>query len=251
LNVAGLGLEFRSREDQPLLLLRTASSSPPGFLATKDCTPSLTVELQLTGALSYRASSKGVASAELSADGDLMAEHLSAICRAAMSQALSQEGGALIHAAAAIVDGRAILLVAPSEGGKTTLSGLLASAGAPILSDETIALRPLVGGGGERFNAYGTFFWSGPTLPTVPGGWPLQAVAFLEKGPLGAEPLPQAEALGRFLREWHVASDTESVSRALRIATKILESAPAHRLSFGLDDPPDRLIGLLRSWAPS
>jgi hypothetical protein len=246
LDIAGLRLEFHSRDAQPLHLLRTASAFPPGFEGVADLTPAVTVALSVGGALAYRAPSRNVATAELSADEESLAGHLSAICRAAMSQALRHQGGALMHGAAAIVDGGAILLVAPSEGGKTTLSGLLSGAGIPILSDETIALRPIEGE--SRFNAFGTFFWSGPPLPTVGGGWPVRGVAFLEKGPLGATSLPHSEALGRFLQEWHVAEDEESSSVALTLAARILESAPARRLFFELADRPEHIVQLLRSW---
>jgi hypothetical protein len=248
LDIAGLGLEFHSPETQPLLLLRNAAMLPPGFAGTKDSKPAVTVDMRLTGELAYQASSISSAHAQLSSDAETLPLHLSAICRAAMSQALSHDGGALVHAAAAVIDGQATLLVAPSEGGKTTLSGMLASERVPILSDETIALRATDKNG--RFNAHGTFFWSGPVLPTLSGGWPLRCVALLEQGPLGIDPLPVGEALGRFLREWHVAEDEGAASRALAVATNILEHAPAYRLSFRLSDSPASLIRLLQSVVP-
>jgi hypothetical protein len=245
LDIAGLELEFRSAEAQPLLLLHHAAMLAPGFVGKSDLEPALTVALRFTGKLDYRASSTSSAEAQLSSDAETLPLHLSAVCRAAMSQALSQQGGALVHAAAAVIDRQAILLVAPSEGGKTTLSGLLASERVPILSDETIALRPQEKSGG--FTAHGTFFWSGPILPTLSGGWPVRCVALLEKGPLGIERVPAGDALGRFLREWHVASDPEATSRALTVATSLLEGAPAYRFSFGLSDSPLSLVRVLRS----
>jgi hypothetical protein len=246
LDIAGLRLEFQSRDAQPLHLLRTASAFPPGFAGVAELTPAVTVALTLGGALAYRPSSQALAMAELCGDEESLAGHLSAICRAAMSQALTHQGGALMHGAAAVLDGAAILLMAPSEGGKTTLSGLLGGAGIPILSDETIAVRPIEGK--KEFNAFGTFFWSGPLLPTVAGGWPIRGVAFLEKGSLHATELPQSEALGRFLQEWHVAEDAQAIATALSLAARILEEAPARRLSFELTDQPDQIAQLLRSW---
>jgi hypothetical protein len=246
LKVAGLEVEFQSADPRPLELLQATIDLSPGFTSSGAASPDLTVTLRATGSLSYRAISAERGVAELSLGPGALGGHLSAICRAALSHALGNRGGALIHGAAAVIDGRAVLLVAPSEGGKTTICGLLAREGIPVLSDETIALRPR--SLGESFDAHGTFFWSGPVLQTLEGGWPVQAIGLLEKGALGAQPISPAAALGRFLPEWHVDHDEPSAERALATAAKMLESTHAYRLCFRPDDPPGVLRELLRSW---
>jgi hypothetical protein len=245
--IGGLALAFESGQAAPLDLLRAAASLHPGFTPSDENPDALTVHLRGASTLSYRALSRTAAAAELSLDEAVIGGHLSAICRAAMSQALGNEDGALVHAAAAVVDGRAILLVAPSEGGKTTISGLLARTGIPILSDETIALR--IASDRDGIDAYGTFFWSGPVLPTLQGAWPVHAIAFLEKGPLGARALSAGSALARLLREWHVAPDDAAVTQTLAIATKLLERVPASALSFELSSSPRDVASLLVSGA--
>jgi hypothetical protein len=245
--IGGLALAFESEQSAPLDLLRAATALHPGYTPSDENPDALTVNLRVASTLSYRALSRTAAAAELSLDEAVLGGHLSAICRAAMSQALGNEDGALVHAAAAVVDGKAVLLVAPSEGGKTTVSGLLAQAGIPILSDETIALR--VARGHNGIDAYGTFFWSGPELPTLQGAWPVHAVAFLEKGPLEARELSAGSALARLLGEWHVAPDDTAVAQTLHIATKLLERVPASTLSFELSSAPQDVASLLFSGA--
>lgn len=51
----------------------------------------------------------------------------------------------LLHAAAAEVDGRAVVLCAPSESGKTTLVAALVAAGWRYLTDEVVAVQPADG----------------------------------------------------------------------------------------------------------
>ncbi len=246
LHIAGLEIAFHSHERVLLELLRNAAATPPGFPSRGARPPALTVTLSGKESLSYRATSMQVAVAGISLDEDSIEGHLSAVCRAALSQALDSRGGALIHGAAVVIDGRAILLIAPSEGGKTTVCGLLDRAGVPVLSDETLALRPRTDG--PAFDVHGTFFWSGPVLGTIAGGWPIHAIGFLEKGPLAARRISPAEALARFLPEWHVEGDEPSAAQALNLATQVVESTHGYRFSFGRDDPPPAVRELLRSW---
>jgi hypothetical protein len=246
LAVAGLEIAFQSSEPEPLDLLHATSTLPPGFRASGSSDPELTVDLRATGALAYRAVSATRAAAEVSLDPHCLGGHLSAICRAALSQAAGERGGALLHGAAAVLESRAVLLIAPSEGGKTTLCGRLGKAGVPVLSDETIVLRRRPGE--QAFDVHGTFFWSGPVLRTLGGAWPVRAVALLQKGPLRAERVSPASALASFLPEWHVDHDASAASRALATAAEVLESAPAYRLSFDRNDSPRSLRELLQSW---
>ena len=58
----------------------------------------------------------------------------------------ASRGHVLLHAAAAERDGAAVLLVAPSGKGKSTLVAGLVRAGLRYLTDEAVALRPCDGG---------------------------------------------------------------------------------------------------------
>lgn len=166
-----------------------------------------------------------------------------AVLRAAMCQALAPEG-ALLHAAGASIDGQGFLFVAPSEGGKTTVSGLL-SREAVLLSDETICVRPDPDRPG-RYAIYGTCFWSGPAYPSRAGAVPLEAVCFLRKGALSLTPLSRRQALRELLAQLHLPIDPEAPRHALAFADRLLSGTPAFALTFALDSNPVPLLRALR-----
>ncbi|MHB8416996.1 MAG: hypothetical protein ACYDCL_02900 [Myxococcales bacterium] len=169
-------------------------------------------------------------------------QSLEAVLRAAMCQALAPEG-ALLHAAGAAIDGAGFLLVAPSGGGKTTISRLL-SRTATILSDETICVRPDPGRPG-RYVIYGTCFWSGPAYPSRAGALPLRAVCFLRKGELSLAPLSRPRALRELLAELHLPIGAGAAPHSLDFADRLLAGTPAFTLSFALDSDPRPLLGAL------
>jgi hypothetical protein len=162
-----------------------------------------------------------------------------AVLRAAMCQALAPEG-ALLHGAGIVLDDQGILLIAPSEGGKTTISRLLSSQ-ADILSDETICVRPDADRPG-RYLLYGSCFWSGPAYPSRAGGFPLRAICFLRKGALGRAPLPRARALRELLRELHLPIGPTATVDSLALADRLLANVPAQTLTFALDSDPAPLL---------
>lgn len=80
----------------------------------------------------------------------------------------------LLHAAGVVVDGKAVLFLAPSGGGKSTASSHAGER--RVLSDDHIVLRRA----GGRLLAYGTPFGR---VPGSPGAAPLGALCLLEKAP--------------------------------------------------------------------
>ncbi len=62
--------------------------------------------------------------------------------RAVFQVATMREGGLLVHGSGVSFEGRAVVAVGESGAGKSTLARLCLSAGAELLSDETIGLYP-------------------------------------------------------------------------------------------------------------
>ena len=157
--------------------------------------------------------------------------------RGMLVTALDRRGSALLHGAGVVIAGGAVLCIAPSEGGKTTLCGKLAGR-VPILSDETVALRL----DGVQPLLAGTFFWSGPALPTSAELFPLRAVCFLRKGSVGLFPLPGAVALQELLLEWHLPERPGAAEAALARAAALLAHLPSFTLHTTLDADPLPLL---------
>lgn len=67
---------------------------------------------------------------------------------------LLRQGVLPFHAGAVVVDGEALLLIAESGVGKSTLLASLIKAGVPLLADDFVALRPAAGGGFLAAPAY-------------------------------------------------------------------------------------------------
>ncbi len=58
---------------------------------------------------------------------------------------LARDGGLLLHASGAVLEGECLVFTGPSGAGKSTLADLFASRGATVLSDERVILRSLEG----------------------------------------------------------------------------------------------------------
>jgi hypothetical protein len=168
---------------------------------------------------------------------------LPAALRGILGSALDRRGGALLHGAGIVIDGQAVLCIAPSDGGKTTLCGKVAGR-APVLSDETVALR--LDDGLPRLA--GTLFWSGPALPTAGGLFPLSAICFLRKGAEALLALPQSEALSELLLEWHLPERPGASADALARASALVAQIPLFTLRTTLESDP---LPLLRKAAAS
>jgi hypothetical protein len=136
-----------------------------------------------------------------------------------------QVGGFLIHAAGIRgADARAVMALAPSGGGKSTLTDL--AGGFCSLSDETLLVR-----GTE---VYGTPFRSSARKPPEPRRAPISAILILEKS---SSPryfrVAVRDALSAMLPEIYrppreIASSAEILHRAHLLA----ESVPAYCFRF-------------------
>jgi hypothetical protein len=164
--------------------------------------------------------------------------------RAALGWCLPERGGALVHAAGLVIDGRAFLLVGPEGSGKSTWSRFGENAGARVISDDLV----LLDGAGERPEILGAPFRSTHRTDYRPGRWPLGGVLFPVHG---AEPAlgPVAPLLARarltanlpFLIDLE-----EGAARGARVVDRLVERVPFADLTFGLDPS---FVGLLRSLA--
>ena len=119
-----------------------------------------------------------------------------AVVQLALSAALLQHGGGLIHASAGVIDGAGWLCPGPSGTGKSTIAR---GAGFDaVLADEIVAVRPGEGG----YTLWGTPFWSqGRALPLQNGGAPLAVLARpIQATAVSLGPLPEDEAAAWLLR---------------------------------------------------
>jgi hypothetical protein len=91
---------------------------------------------------------------------------------ASLAWRLPHLGGALLHAAGIVLDGRAFLLVGAEGAGKSTWSQLAQSAGATVLSDDVV----LVHQGRTGFDALASPFRAPELDPAPPGRWPIAAL---------------------------------------------------------------------------
>ena len=139
-------------------------------------------------------------------------------------------GGLLLHAAALARDGRAFLCLAPSGGGKSTLTTL--ADGFESLSDETVAIVPSEDG--KTFTCWATPFRSASPRPPQPIVAALDALLVLDKSPLPrVTPLNGMVALQAILQQAYtvppLVGDPPSL---LRRAARIAAVVPAHRFQF-------------------
>jgi hypothetical protein len=94
------------------------------------------------------------------------------LATAALAWQLPGHGGALLHAAGAVIDGRAYLLVGGEGAGKSTWTELAGQAGAKILGDDLV----LVHRGTSGFDALASPLRAQKSTLRVPGRWPLAAL---------------------------------------------------------------------------
>lgn len=197
---------------------------------------------------------------------------------------LEQQGRLVLHASAAVVEGRAVAFLAPKTGGKSSLLAALMQAGYPMLSDDVLPVREQAGVVvGEA--AYPQMrLWpdqvarlakgvrgvhpvlSGLRKCRVPGGeggmghfsagsWPLAGLYLLKRRqPARARrsvditPLAPREALRELLRHSFLA---QLVGRAglqparLPLLAQVIRRVPVRRLAYPSD--VDALPGVRRA----
>jgi hypothetical protein len=136
-----------------------------------------------------------------------------------------QAGGFLIHSAGICrADAKAVMVVAPSGGGKSTLTDL--AGGFCSLSDETLFVR-----GTE---VYGTPFRSSARKPPEPRQAAISAILILEKT---SSPryfrAAVRDALSAMLPEiYRLPREIASSAEVLHRAKLLAESVPAYRFRF-------------------
>lgn len=154
------------------------------------------------------------------------------LCAATGWGLLARLGGAL-HAAAAVLDERAFLLVGPQGSGKTTWARLAGAAGARVLGDEVI----LVEAAGGRLEALASPFRD--ELATRPGPGRFRVAAILVPRKAAAvrlEPLGRVALEARVLANLlYTAGALASDARVEAALGSIASGAPA--FSFGF--PPE------------
>jgi hypothetical protein len=170
---------------------------------------------------------------------------------------LAPRGGVIVHAAGAVVDGKALVFPGASGAGKSTLSRLfvVAGLGDSLLSDDRVILRwgtPRVAsadaGGHERVETWGTP-WPGDARIARNASAPLAAVLFLVKADENEMvPLSTGRAMRRLMPvvscPWY---DRERGGLVLDTCARIVEKLPCYDLRFC---PDGDVVTLLtkRSW---
>jgi hypothetical protein len=130
-----------------------------------------------------------------------------------------EEGGALLHSAAVVAEGRAFVFFGASGAGKSTLCGLSAERGFEVLSDELNAL--IEGAGGvevERLPFAGDHGRSAGERRRYPLGG---LVALAQGSPPARRPIARARAVAAL--------------RLLATLDRLTAARPVETLVFGLD----------------
>lgn len=154
------------------------------------------------------------------------------IC-AGLAWLLPNRGGALLHAAGIVVDGRAFVLVGPSGSGKTTWARLAKGAGALLLSDDMV----FVDGAEAGVEALSAPIRGDRADPNGPGRWPLAGILF----PVQGETAGLSDA-GRLLAATRLVANLPYLSdcpqddgRIDELVKHLLSSAPTYELTFAKD----------------
>jgi hypothetical protein len=150
-----------------------------------------------------------------------------------LTHTLYADHGVLLHAAAAILHGRALVFPGVSGAGKSTLMRLL-SADADFLglSDDRVVLQRSEHG----FQAHGTP-WAGDARIARADDGPLAALCFIEPAAsVDIQPLSAEQALARLLPVTTLAwYDAAVLEMGLTVVEALLQQHPAVRLGVPLD----------------
>jgi hypothetical protein len=146
---------------------------------------------------------------------------------------LPAHGGATLHAAGVVLDGRAFLLLGGEGAGKTTWTALAQEGGAQVLSDDIV----VVDGSTAVVAARSAPFRADEFPPVGPGRWPIAAFLVPRHGaapslePLGR--LPLAARLTSCL--FSVSTSPAAESRRATIVERLSSGVPARTLTFRKD----------------
>ena len=143
---------------------------------------------------------------------------------------LAETGGGIFHCCGAGLNGKGLIFLARSGGGKTTLARLLAQRESfRVLSDDRIVIR----GTPKGLRCFGTP-WPGMGGMARNEALPLRALFFLVKGPrnriLSVGP---AEAIERLLPVTSVPwYDVAAFSRVVSFCGEVVRQVPCYELQF-------------------
>jgi hypothetical protein len=166
--------------------------------------------------------------------------------RALFAHRLPYRDGLLLHAAAVVHQGRALVFAGESGRGKSTMAKLWAASGRGlVLGEESIALRRV----GSEIRAYGTP-WAGQSGLASPLGAPLAGLFFLRHGPRNmVRSMGPAEAMAEFLPRSYLATcDPVGASRGLDFLNDLIQNVPVAELVFRPDADVVELLSSGR-WA--
>lgn len=149
-------------------------------------------------------------------------------CRVLVAYRLHELGGAVIHGAAVVDNGEALLFAGPSGAGKSTVSRMALERGLTVLSDDLNALMP----GGTL----AALPFTGDLDSRGPGTYPLRGLFRLEKDTEdGLRPLGRAETAACLLAcSPYVNVDPARHAAVLSTLLDLIDGVPGYALRFSL-----------------
>jgi hypothetical protein len=161
------------------------------------------------------------------------------LIRTWFSRVLLHAGGVLLHAAAMVRGGRALVFSGPSGSGKTTLARLAKPQ--TVLSDESVAILPASADqeAGPGFLAYGTPFFGELLHAAANVSAPIAAI-FLLRPDRGGSPRPcrvvevspSAAAAALLSQTFLRTPSRECVQALLPLVSGLASRVPIRRLDF-------------------
>lgn len=165
----------------------------------------------------------------------------------ASTQALAlRRGGLLLHGAALVIDGEAVVVSGPSGAGKSTLAARFAGA---VLHDDVIALAP------DQRSPSGWAAWSqdGSRAPSgdLPGEVPLRRLLLFsgDRAHTLSTPILAADALGELAAQTYFAGGAATAPLMAQLA-QLVAAVPLGRLSHCLGDSTAAVRAALRGQGP-
>jgi hypothetical protein len=170
---------------------------------------------------------------------------------------ITHRGELVLHASGAALPGGAVLLIARSGSGKSTIAAALAARGARVVADDAIALREDGDGGLVAIGAYsGLRLWpdiqessrpdkrrinpGNSAIPFAGVPVPVAGIYVLDpspSGPIRIDPLPPREAVMAIVSNAYVldCGDRDRLERQLDRVVGCARAVPVRRLAFPHD----------------
>jgi hypothetical protein len=189
--------------------------------------------LDLFGRMDWRPGLSGALWTSVS-EGDRFPGIFENFCRVLVAYRLHELGGAVIHGAALVDGGEALLFAGRSGAGKTTVSRLGLEQGRTVLSDDLNALLPGESGGAVLAALPFTGDLGGGAGPGAV--YPLRGVMRLEKDVQDSlRPLRRAEAVACLMAcSPFLNADLHRHGALLSTLLDLMDGVPAYALRFSL-----------------